>query len=157
MKKSIFLVVFVFAYLLANAQTQTTIGKFIIVEANINGLDYSEHYRNKKGFIALFVDADKDPCLANVMPVGDSQSYGKIYSLKYQGTEETNTRYETHYYTFNWEYENTYDSKTGICAVELVLIKKPHAITFELTMSERGRDTNIYKGYVDGSLNLDVF
>lgn len=57
--------------------------------------------------------------------------------------------------SFKWSYENSYNEKRGTANVELIIINKPVGKAFIMTIIPENLNVLIYKGYVDGSLNLN--
>ena len=70
---------------------------------------------------------------------------------------EDDKNYEADIFFFQWRYINTYDTKKGTAKVELLKIYKPQGIYFELKIIPENLDILIYKGFMEGSLDLTVY
>ena len=60
-------------------------------------------------------------------------------------------------FLFQWHYINTYDDKKGTAKVELLKVYKPQGIYFRITIIPENLDILVYRGYVEGSLDLSVY
>lgn len=137
------------------AQDQKIIAKFGILEARLNGVDFTEWCMDRNNYLVLFTDENNEVCLSNV--TNGEQSYGGISVLDYKNIPETRDTYETNVYKMRWKYHNTYDTHSGSALIELTVIHKPHATSYELKMVQENMDVNIYKGYIEGSVDLSNF
>lgn len=155
MKKYILGLMFIALPLLGIAQDQKIIARMGILDARFNGIDYTDWCISAKNYLVLFINEDNDLCLSNVTEEG--QSFGKVSLIDHQSLQETNERYETDMFKMRWSYHNTYDEKKGSVIIELIVINKPQAKTYELKMIQDNMDVNIYKGYIEGSVNLSNF
>ena len=134
---------------------QKTYAKFVILEAIIDGNDVTDAYLENEAFLVIYESANGRLSLANVW--NESQSYGSISSLNHEYIRETSNNYETDLFTFRWSYANTYDNKKGSCLVELLKIYKKAGIAFELRMVTGDMSVMIYKGFMEGTLNLEQY
>jgi len=151
MKKLLFLVAILGHYTLCNAQIQTTHAKFIILEAIIDGVDRTDAYLKQGAYLAIY-ESKGEFGFANVWK--ESQSYGSMNSFSHEKQQETYNTYETDILRFRWKYRNTYDRKEGSCLVELTIIYKRSSTAFEALMLVEDGSTILYRGYVEGGLNL---
>lgn len=139
----------------SQAQTQKIIAKFMISDARKNKMDITPTYVQSKAYFVFYtVSGETLPYFGNIMPGKNTQSYGQVYQLDHTHTDETTTEYEADTYAFKWSYHNSYDNKEGTADVRLVKIIKPAGVTFTLTMVPENLDVFVYKGYMEGSLNL---
>lgn len=155
MKKYIIVIGILLTPLLVFAQDQKVISKFRILEARHNGVDFTDWSLSQNNYLVLFTDDDGETCLSNVTDEG--QSYGGSSLLDYKEHPETKDTYSMLVYQFRWKYHNTYDSHRGSAIIELTVIHKPHASNFELKMIQENMDVNVYKGYIDGSIDFSNF
>lgn len=155
MKKYILIAFLMVISIIGMAQEQKIIAKLGILEARFNGVDFTEWCMDKNNYLVLFTDEDNEVCLSNITNGG--QSYGGVSVLDYKKIPETKETYETHIYQMRWKYHNTYDTHSGSSLIELTVIHKPHASSYELKMIQENMDVNIYKGYIDGSVDLSDF
>ena len=137
------------------AQKQQELARFIVLEANSNGIDYTDWALERNNYLIFFLNEYGELCFSNVTNSG--QSYGSVSNLRHEEVEETHSSYGADYYTFRWRYINDYDYKKGSAIVELTKIYKERAVAFELKMIIENMDVLIYKGYMQGSLNLDKY
>jgi len=140
----------------AQAPTNITeIARFIIQDARFNQVDVTEQYINGNVYLVFYRVAGNDQIyFANVWPIKNTQSYGRIYNLETTSQDATTTEYKNETYSFKWSYINDYDKKEGTASMKLGLIYKPNGTAFILTMIPETLDAFIYKGYVAGSLNF---
>jgi hypothetical protein len=95
--------------------------------------------------------------LANFWEKNDSQSYGEMYSVEQESYEATDESYAADVFTFQWRYINSYDDKKGTANVKLVKVYKPQGVYFIMTIIPEYLDILVYKGYMNGTLNLTVY
>lgn len=137
---------------------QKTLAKFIITDASINKEDFTETYLETGGYIAFYSTGDGNLYMTNIMSkVKDSQSYGRLYSSEQRQLNETYETYKADYFYFKWRYINTYDTKKGTATVKFIKIYKPQGVTFICTIIPEDLDVLVYKGYMEGSLNLSEY
>ncbi len=94
---------------------------------------------------------------ANVWPVAESMSHGIVYDPEFEDFEETVETYAQQKITFTWKYQNSYDGISGTAKVKINKIYKPQGIYFEAVIVPEDLDLLVYKGYVDGTLDLTVY
>lgn len=143
--------------LIAQNNTQETLAKFIISDASKNGYDTTETYLKGGGYIVLYTQSDGNLYMANVMSIIDSQSFGRLYSVEHNKIKETYENYEADIFYYKWRYINNYDTKKGTATVELIKIYKPQGVTFTIKIIPENLDVLIYKGFMEGTLNLNKY
>lgn len=144
-------------HLIVSAQKQEDLAKFIITEATSNGSDISQWYFQRKQFLIFYNNKENNLCLANVSGINDDQSYGRVYSLKSETMNETETSYKADVFSFRWRYFNSYNSETGYATVSLTKIYKPAGVIFSIKMVLPNLDVLKIKGYMEGTLNLNDY
>jgi len=154
MKKLLLLIIF-FQVSSCFSQQQT-LAKFIISDASSNGVDLTERYLEVGGYISFYLDKGQ-LAMANVMPRANTQSYGRLYSASTYKLNETYENYQADFFYFNWRYINTYDSKKGTAKIELIKIYKPQGIAFICKIIPENLDILIYKGFMEGTLDLTKY
>lgn len=117
-----------------------------IVQAELDGEDYSELYVKNEAFLAFYY-RDSTAYFANVWQKSDTQSYGRITLLELGETNNGMTA------SVIWKYANSYDDKIGTAQIILRLTNRPVSVSFELSVLTESGSLSIYKGYVNGSLN----
>jgi hypothetical protein len=141
-------------------EKQKTISKLIISDATENGKDITEYILDQQAYLAFYTvdDTDKENlCMANVWAKNNSNSYGRVFDKNYHKSEATSSEFEIHIMSFKWSYQNTYDDKRGTANVELLIIHKPIGKAFIITIIPENLDVLQYKGYIDGSLDLNKY
>lgn len=139
------------------AQTQKTLGTFRITEATSNGIDKSQWYFERKQYFAFYTDLQGQLCLANVSGISDEQSYGKLFPISVHKEPETSETYEVAIFRFRWKYNNSYNKNAGYATVELTKVFRPNGVIFVLKMVLPNLDVDVYKGYMEGSVNLEDY
>lgn len=153
----VFIVIMLNSVLSAQDNSQETLAKFIITDASLNGYDTTETYLDAEGFIVFYTKPDGHLYMANVMSTKNSQSFGRLYSSEHKKMQETNTVYEADIFYYKWRYINSYDTNKGTATVEFIKIYKPQGVTFTIKIIPENLDILIYKGYMEGSLNLEKY
>lgn len=156
MHKFYFLIMFSAFFISVNAQ-QKIIAKFIITDAAINNKDATEWYLDAGGYIVFYSDDNNNFCMSNFMSKRNTQSYGRLYSVKSHRDEESVENYQSDIFKFNWAYKNTYNSKSGTAKVFLTKVYKPQGVFFICKIIPENLDVLVYKGYMDGSLDFSDF
>lgn len=147
------LLAFLVSSSLTYSQEQTIQAKFIIQDAKIDGVDFTETVISNAAYLAFYtIKGSKDVYFTNHLTKANSQSYGKIFDLDGQTYAETDSTYKFETYTFRWSYVNTYDDKTGTAKVTLEKTHKPAGVAFECKIIAENLDILEYKGYMEGSL-----
>ena len=137
---------------------QTIIAKFIISDVTFNGVDYTPTYLDQGGYLTFYTsDNDGLIYMANVWPKNGSQSYGPMYSNKTTSYNETYETYKADIFNFKWHYINTYNTKKGTADVQLTKIYKPQGVAFILKMIIENLDIDIYKGYMEGTIDFSNY
>lgn len=136
---------------------QELIAKFIVTSAKNNGYDVTQQVVNQGGAYTVFYSVGNETYMANYMEKKDSQSWGVIYDFTSETTEETSEAYKTDVFKFSWNYQNSYDSKTGTCKCSLTKVYKPQGIVSILKMVTESLDVIEYTGYMDGSVDFSKF
>lgn len=137
---------------------QETVAKLTILDWTKNGNNMSAEILDQKAFLVIYKNLETNELLmANFWEKNNSQSYGPIYSIESKQIEESDENYKTDFFFFKWGYVNTYDNKKGTAKVELLKVYKPQGIYFKMTIIPENLDILIYKGYMEGSLNLSVY
>ncbi len=138
------------------SQQQKEIARFQVTHATHNGDDITEQVINKKIF-TVFYTIDNEAYMANISGVNEEQSWGKIWGFNKETRKETSTEYKVDLFYFNWNYSNSYDSKSGTCKVEFLKIYKPQGIVSTLKLVTESLDVLEYIGYMDGSIDFSNF
>lgn len=138
-----------------SSDEQQLLAKFIVTNAKYNGQDITQQIVNQGGAYTVIYSVGEETYMANYMEKQESQSWGKIYDLTSNKTEETSTSYEMDVFKFSWNYQNSYDSETGTCKCTLTKIYKPQGVVSVLKMVTEKLDVIEYTGYLDGSVDID--
>lgn len=156
MKKIITTLLFLFTTILSYSQ-QETLAKFIITDASKNGYDTTETYLDAGGYIVFYTQPDGKLYMANVMSNRNTQSFGRLYSSEHSKLKETYENYEADIFYYKWRYINDYDNKKGTATIELIKIYKPQGVAFTCKIIPENLDILIYKGYMEGTLDLTKY
>jgi hypothetical protein len=145
------------AILFAQNNNQETLSKFIITDASDNGNDITETILEQNGYLVFYTDAEKNLFMANVWQKNDTQSFGRLYNTEHKKLKETYENFEADIFYFRWRYINSYDTKKGTATVELIKIYKPQGVTFKIKIVPENLDVLVYKGYMEGTLDLNKY
>lgn len=85
--------------------------------------------------------------MANIANGGDSQSYGPLTICNNYETPESANEYGTYTLEMVWQYQNTYDNKTGAIPVTLQIFHKEEGDYCSVTMKISDNETLVYRGY----------
>lgn len=152
------LILLSFKPVFVQAQDITILDKFIILDATMNSEDITPHMLSSEAFLSLYeVKEEEAMYFSNVQPRNESMSYGVIYDAEMEEFAETDESFGGVQLSFYWKYYNTYDDKTGTASVRIQKIFKPQGIYFEAIIVPENLDLLVYKGYVDGTLDLAAF
>lgn len=140
------------------AQEVELLEKFIILDATENDMDITPQLLSNEAFLSLYTITGKEEVyFANVWPVAESQSSGVVYNAEFKEVAETEKAYATDEFSFSWSYQNSYDEKSGTAQVRILKIYKPQGVYFEAVVVPEDLDLLVYKGYVEGTLNLTAY
>jgi hypothetical protein len=153
---SYFLIIFQVA-LFSQNNTQETLSKFIISDATKNGNDITETILDQNGYLVFYTKNDNNLYMANVWQKNDTQSFGRLYNNELKKIKETYETFEADVFYFKWRYINSYNKKKGTASVELIKIYKPQGVVFKITIITENLDILVYKGYMDGTLDLNKY
>jgi hypothetical protein len=134
------------------------IAKFIITEASINGIDWTDYYLDQSAYVVFYNVDDKNVIyMANYCEKDNTQSYGPMYATKSLNHEETDKTYEAKEFNFSWRYTNDYDNKTGTAKVLFTKIYKPNGITFTIKIIPENLEIIVFSGYMEGSIDFSDY
>lgn len=136
---------------------QKTLSKFIISDATDNGNDITEHILDERGYLVFYTSIDNKLYMANVRQKNDTQSFGRLYNTEIKKLKETYENFKADIFHFKWRYINSYDTKKGTATIELIKIYKPQGVTFKITIIPENLDVLVYKGYMEGTLDLNKY
>ena len=138
-----------------NAQ-QKVIAKFNVTHAVSNGDDITEWAVNSNVYTVFYI-LNGQLFMANYAERDDTQSWGRIWGLHEQTEPETLSNYKTDIFYFNWDYKNSYDSKTGTCKAQLLKIYKPQGVVSVLKLITESLDVTEYTGFMEGTIDFSNF
>lgn len=137
---------------------QETIAKFIISDWTKNGENLTSQLIDENSYLVIYRNVENnDLYMANFWETSNSQSFGAIYAIEKKHIDESDENYKADFVNFQWSYTNTYDSKKGTAKVELMKIYKPQGVYFEMTIVPENLDVLVYKGFMSGTLDLQVY
>lgn len=129
-----------------NAQIFDSV-KYLITEAKINKVDYSQHYFENGQYLTFYKDEDDEYCLLNSMGNKEEYSYGKILGLKVKKTEEDECPAET--INFRWFYHNSYNNDSGYAVVQLKRIYRENGIEFSIKILSKKLEIFEFSGFTN--------
>lgn len=138
------------------AQQQKELARFYVTHATMNGDDITEWAITRKMFTSFYT-IGKELCMANYSDRDKTQSWGVIWGLKNETIPETTTEYKRDIFYFNWNYQNSYDSKKGTCKTQFIKIYKPQGIVSVLRLVTESLDVTEFTGYMDGTIDFADF
>lgn len=139
-------------------KSQKTIEKLQINAGYVNGVDITPRLIEEKAFIAFYQIGETDQLyMANYHDTSNTQSFGTLYAVEKENIEESEESYKALIFNFQWTYVNSYDEDSGNAKVELIKVYKPQGVYFKITIVPENLDILVYKGYVEGTLDLDVY
>ncbi|MBI6115975.1 hypothetical protein [Salegentibacter maritimus] len=142
----------------AQDQDINVLEKFIILDATENGVDITPQLIENEAFLSLYeLEGEDAVYFANVWPVAETISHGIVYDAEIEEFKETDETFANDRISFLWKYSNTYDEVKGTARVRIHKIYKPQGIYFEVVVVPEDLDLLVYKGYVEGTLNLNVY
>lgn len=141
-------------YALSQNDTQETLAKLYITECTENGKNITEFLLEQNAFLAFYT-INKNLYLSNFWKKNDTQSAGRVY--KTDKSEAIELDANSNLYTFNWDYINTYDSKSGTALIEFIEAITPNKKKiFELKITTNDKEL-IYRGYIKGDFDLSFY
>lgn len=135
------------------------IGRYIITDASKNGEDITPIMLYEKAFLTFYHYEGNDDTVyfANIWEKSKSYSNGTIYGLTFDEPFTDNEGYIHEKISFFWKYSNSYDDVKGTASVIITIIRKPQGNHFIAKIVPEDLEILIYKGFVEGSLNLGVY
>lgn len=118
--------------------------QFQTIYAELNGSDMSGFYQSQEAFFVLYQSSDSLDCMANVMPLSNSQSYGPIYDVELESLGKLDGD-PMDVMKFKWDYTNTYDERSGTADVEIVLVYTSERLVIRVTIMPENKDVLIYR------------
>lgn len=149
------LLIMLFATIRVAYCQQTIVAKFTVQSAQRNHVDQTLFYTSNNSYFVFYITADKQVYFGSIVSKTNQQSYGAISELTRTSAPETQSSYASDTFNFKWNYSNSYDNHQGTANVKLVKISKPGGVAFELKIIPETLDLLEYKGFMEGSLNLD--
>jgi hypothetical protein len=97
--------------------------------ASVNNRDLSAQYQTDTAKLVIY-RKNGVLCMCIIMMAKHSQSFGTISNVINSDNSGDNTSYYTTTSTFNWSYQNSYDSNKGIGTVMIKQVSNPSGPTF---------------------------
>lgn len=76
--------------------------------------------------------------------------------IKNESIPETASDYKTDIFYFNWNYQNSYDSKRNL-QVQFIKVYKPQGVVSKLKFISETLDITEYTGYMKGTIDFEIF
>ena len=149
----IIIVLTLFTYNYTNAQKQKELARFYVTHAEQNGEDITP-WASSEQIFSVFYEQDGILYLANYCQKSKTQSWGATWGHETQQIPETSENYQTSILYFNWNYQNSYDTRRGTCKAKLTMVAKPKGVVTYLHFITEDLDEIEYVGYMDGTLNF---
>lgn len=103
---------------------------FKVTVFNVNGTDLNSLAIESDIALSFYSDSENNLMFANIHRAKNSQSYGRIYSVKEKKREETEEEYGFNEIKFTWKFFNTYDSDQGTAAVTFTRVFIGNSVKF---------------------------
>jgi hypothetical protein len=155
--RPIFLFIFLLVHFFSTAQLppSKTVAKFIITEAECSGEDVTKQHFDSKACFTFYTTRTGALALAKTSNVSNADVYGTLHTnQKPETLEKTANTYKQDIFRFRWNYF-TYEDKSSWATVVLIKTYKPQGVTFTLRIVLTDLKVCEYKGYMEGTLNLD--
>ena len=124
---------------------------FKVTNYNYNGEEQTG-LALRENIVLAFYDCDLADvmCMSLFWRASDSQSYGGVYGLKKQEYEETAETYAADFYTFTWDYVNSYNEEKGQAKVtfQKIYVGRTIKFTCDILVLE-DNSTIALKGYME--------
>lgn len=149
MKRIYFLIIVINIFFYYEAKSQryedNTIAKIYVSFANLNGMDSSQNYKDKKVFFSLYTKYNRDTLLALVWPTINKQIFGRI--IRTGAKKITNTNEGIKFVsTYKWIYFDEIKLLHGEKNIQLEIETFKELTTFKLI--EIGHFKNSYCGLI---------
>ncbi|MEL4456708.1 hypothetical protein [Lutimonas vermicola] len=143
---------------LGQDRQEVALGKYIITDAKMNGVDVTQEILEAEAFTVFYMYENEEGLhMANVWPKKNSQSYGSVSSFSIEYKKDTYEGYKADYYSFDWHYTNDYDQKTGIAKVSVIEVFETQGVVLIMKMITDDSDEIEYVGYMEGELDFSTF
>jgi hypothetical protein len=129
--------------------------KYLITEARINSVDYSQHYYEGGQFLLFYENENNERCLLNSKENKEEYSFGKVYGLKSEKIEIENCPAEN--ISFRWHYHNSYDDDSGYALVHLKRIYRENGVEFSLKILSKKLDIIQFSGFTNENLKKILY
>lgn len=153
--KTIFIFLTILLPLLSFSQEPITLTHLFILQAEINGVDETEHHLDQEAYLSFYkFDNDSLVYLANVWSKDDSQSYGRTVLVEVKEDKEN----ESVYLGMMWYYYNTYDNLEGFSDIHLNIMKGNEHDLFQMDIIPENKNMIIqYAGVLTNPLDVSQF
>ena len=101
----------------SNNTNQQELCRLSIINAYENDRDITSIIKSRRAYLTLYLD-NGELCLANVHPLHNSQSWGKLIVEDYERARTNDGSIDKISYA-KWYYQNSYDNKTGVALVAI--------------------------------------
>ena len=130
----------------AGAQNHDPI-RYIVTEARINKLDYSNHFFDKGQYLSFYNNKKGQLGFLNSSADHTEYSYGQILNMKRFNMEEDVCKAETIY--FRWKYRNSYDKDTGYAFVQLKRLYRENGVEFSIKIVSKQLEMIEFSGFTN--------
>lgn len=130
----------------AGAQYNDSI-RYIVTEARINKLDYSNDYFDQGQYLAFYSKKNGESGFLNSTADHTEYSYGQILNMKRMKMEEDGCKGETIY--FRWKYRNSYDKDSGYAFVQLKRLYRENGVEFLIKIVSNKLEMIEFSGFTN--------
>jgi hypothetical protein len=121
--------------------------KYFIVDGFSNDTSITDLLTENEALIRFYpLDSKGTWFMANIWPKSYSQSFGKITNLISQRDFDEGKVIDL--YSFDWEYQNTYDEQRGTAKVFLVKMYLPKTTIFKIEIEVDSSNVLTYSGII---------
>lgn len=133
----------------SNNTNQQELCRLNIINAYENDRDITSIIKSRKAYLTLYLD-NGELCLANVHPLSNTQSWGKLIVEDYERARTDDGNIDKISYA-KWYYQNSYDNKTGVA---IVAIGQREYTNMAFVQISTDNDILYYTTEIQGSMDI---
>lgn len=153
MKKLFVLFFALFAGFVSAKAQDTEYANMPVILAYEGDTDCTARYKDEQAYITLYKNEAGEFCMAHVCPKSNVKSFGVVKFDEVDTYDETDSKYATMEYTFDWHFTNSVDGESGVARCLLAKVYKPAEVVYVVTYNLPDGSNRLFQVGLSGDVD----